>query len=159
MNRTMPAHGWRGAALMREPRWESRAKLEFGDVLALGERLAGLGLEAAVPARDGICYIEEWMVEAPEDFDRLDPWSTEDVTLVHIREAWRGDFFLLAGGYHTVYQRHQAVGTYCSVSHPWRIGEVLRTHYPRGMVWLGLRHTHGFIRLRLHTAYGITPGA
>ena len=37
---------------MRERRWESRAKLEFGDVLAIGERLAGLGLEPAVPARD-----------------------------------------------------------------------------------------------------------
>src|SRR5438094_15400 len=93
MNRTMPAHGWRGATLMRERRWESRAKLEFGDVLAIGERLAGLGLEPAVPARDIICYIEEWLVEAPEDFDRLDPWATEDVTLVQIREAWRGDSF------------------------------------------------------------------
>jgi hypothetical protein len=143
---------------MRERRWESQAKLEFGDVLALGERLAGLGLEPAAPARDIICYIEEWMVEAPEDFDRLDPWATEDVTLVHLREAWRGDFFLLAGGYHTVYQRHQAVGTYCSVSHPWRIREVLRTHHARAMFWLGFRHTHGFIRVRLHTTDVITPG-
>ncbi|MGH7167237.1 MAG: hypothetical protein ACREII_01770, partial [Nitrospiraceae bacterium] len=100
---------------MRERRWESRTNLEFGGVLALGERLAALGLEPAVPAKDVICYVEEWPVEAPEDLDRLDPWPTEDVTLVHIREAWRGDFFLLAGAYHTVYRRHQALGTYCSV--------------------------------------------
>ena len=99
---------------MRERRWESRAKLEFGEVLALGERLAALGLAPATPAKDIICYIEEWVVERPDDFDRLDPWATEDVTLIHVREGWRGDFFLLAGAYHTVYQRYQTVGTYCS---------------------------------------------
>jgi hypothetical protein len=143
---------------MRERRWESPAKLEFGDVLALGERLARLGLEPAVPAKDLIGYIEEWTVEAPDDLDRLDPWPTEDVTLVHVYEGWRGDFFLLAGGYHQVYQRHQAVGTYCSVSHPWKMREALRTHYPRAMFWLGFRHAHGFIRVRLHTTEVITPG-
>jgi len=143
---------------MRERRWESRSKLEFKDVLALGERLAGLRLEPAAPEKNVICYIEEWPVEAPEDFDRLDPWPTEDVTLVHVREAWRGDFFLLAGAYHTVYQRHQALGTYCSVSHPWKLQEVLSTHDRRGMFWLGFRHAHGFIRVRLHTTEVITPG-
>jgi hypothetical protein len=143
---------------MRERRWESRAKLEFGDVLALGERLASLGLAPVTPAKDIICYIEEWGVEGPEDFDRLDPWATEDITLVHIREGWRGDFFLLAGAYHTIYQRYQTVGTYCSVSHPWRIEDDLRTHLPRAMFWLGFRHTHGFIRVRLHTTEVVTPG-
>ena len=143
---------------MRERRWESRAKLEFGEVLALGERLAVLGLAPATPAKDIICYIEEWVVERPDDFDRLDPWATEDVTLIHVREGWRGDFFLLAGAYHTVYQRYQTVGTYCSVSHPWRIEEPLRLHRPRAMFWLGFRHTHGFIRVRLHTTEVITPG-
>jgi hypothetical protein len=115
-------------------------------------------LEPAVPAKDIICYIEEWIVEAPDEFDRLDPWATEDVTLVHVHEAWRGDFFLLVGGYHTVYQRHQTIGTYCSVSHPWRIQQTLQTHYPRAMFWLGFRHTHGFIRVRLHTTEVVTPG-
>ncbi|MBI4400150.1 MAG: hypothetical protein HY581_00780 [Nitrospirae bacterium] len=143
---------------MRERRWETPAKLAFGDVLEVGERLGTLGMEPAVPAKDIICYIEEWTVETPEDFDRLDPWPTEDVTLVHIRESWRGDFFLLAGGYHTVYQRHQALGTYCSVSHPWKMQEPLLTHYPRGMLWLGFRHAHAFIRVRLHTTEVITPG-
>lgn len=143
---------------MRERRWESPAKLEFGDVLALGDRLAARGLEPAAPAKDIICYIEDWTVEGPDDLDRLDPWPTEDVTLVHVREGWRGDFFLLAGAYHTVYQRHQAVGTYCSISHPWRIREALRTHYPRAMFWLGFRHAHAFIRVRLHTTEVITPG-
>lgn len=143
---------------MRERRWESRAKLDFGEVLALGERLASLGLEPAAPVKDIICYIEEWMVDRLDEFDRLDPWATEDVTLVHLREGWRGDFFLLAGGYHTVYQRYQTVGTYCSVSHPWRIEAPLLTHLPRAMFWLGFRHTHGFIRVRLHTAEVVTPG-
>lgn len=143
---------------MRERRWESRGKLEFGDVLAIGERLAGLGLNPSTPEKDVICYIEEWMVEAPEDIDQLDAWHTEDITLVRIQEGWSGDFFLLAGAYHTVYQRHQSVGTYCSVSHPWKIQQALDTHDPRAMLWLGFRHTHGFIRIRLHTAEVITPG-
>jgi hypothetical protein len=143
---------------MRERRWESPAGLAFGDVLEIGERLAGLGLAPAVPAKDIICYVEEWTVKTPDELDRLDPWSTEDVTLVHVREGWRGDFFLLAGAYHTVYQRHQDIGTYCSVSHPWRIREALHTHHPRAMFWLGFRHAHAFIRIRLHTIEVITPG-
>lgn len=143
---------------MRERRWESRSRLDFNAVLAVGERLAGLGLKPASPAKDIICYIEEWMVAAPEDIDRLDPWATEDVTLVHIREGWRGDFFLLAGAYHTIYQRHQEIGTYCSVSHPWRIRIPLSTHLPRAMFWLGFRHSHAFIRVRVHTVEVITPG-
>lgn len=143
---------------MRERRWESRDKLRFDDVLALGERLAGLGLRPTAPEKDVICYIEEWMVEAPEDIDQLDAWHTEDTTLVRIREGWSGDFFLLTGAYHTVYQRYQSVGTYCSVSHPWKVQQALDTHNSRAMLWLGFRHTHGFIRIRLHTAEVITPG-
>jgi hypothetical protein len=143
---------------MRERRWETTSKLEFGDVLALGERLAGMGLGPATPAKDIICYIEEWTVESPEDLDHLDPWPLEDVTLVHVREGWRGDFFLLAGGYHTVYRGHQALGTYCSISHPWRLSRTLVTHHERAMFWIGFRHAHSFIRVRLHTAEVITPG-
>lgn len=143
---------------MRERRWETPAKLTFDEVLVLGERLARLGLHPAVPAKDLIVYVEEWTVETLDAFDRLDSWSTEDVTLVHVREGWTGDFFLLAGGYHTVYQRYRAVGTYCSVSHPWSLPETLLTHHPGGMLWLGFRHVHGFIRVRLHTAEVITPG-
>ncbi|MEW6543475.1 MAG: hypothetical protein AB1411_07680 [Nitrospirota bacterium] len=143
---------------MRERRWESRGRLSFAEALAVGERLAGLGLEPVTPERDVICYIEDWTVATPEDLDRLDPWPTEEVTLVHFREKWQGDFFLLAGGYHTVYQRYQGVGTYCSVSHPWLIRQPLRTHLPRAMYWLGFRHMHGFVRVRLHTAEVVTPG-
>lgn len=143
---------------MREHRWESVARLPFDDVLSIGERLARYGLKPAVPEKDVICYIEEWAVDSPEDFDRLDPWHTEDVTLVHVREQWRGDFFLLAGGYHTVYQRHLGVGTYCSVSHPWRVPEILQVHAPVGMLWVGFRHRHGFIRVRLQTAEVVAPG-
>ena len=66
---------------MRERRWETRGPMTFTQVLAVGERLAALGLKPAVAAKDVICYVEEWTVEAPEDFDSLDAWSTEDVTL------------------------------------------------------------------------------
>lgn len=143
---------------MRERRWETTTPLTFGQALAVGDRLAALGLKPAAPANDVICYVEEWTVESPDDFDQLDPWATEDMTLVHIREKWRGDFFLLAGAYHTIYQRYQDVGTYCSVSHPWRARERLRLHDQRHMLWLGFRHAHSFIRIRLQTHDVITPG-
>ncbi|HEX5645781.1 MAG TPA: hypothetical protein VFX56_02315 [Nitrospira sp.] len=143
---------------MRERRWETTAPLTFSQALAVGDRLLALGLKPTAPASDVICYVEEWTVDAPDDFDQLDPWATEDVTLVHVREKWRGDFFLLAGAYHTVYQRYQNVGTYCSVSHPWRIRERLALHEQKAMLWLGFRHTHSFIRIRLQTGEVITPG-
>ncbi len=144
---------------MRERRWESRTKLAFWEVLALAERLAGLGLKPATPKKEIICYIEEWPVGGPGEIKRLDRWPTEDVTMVHIREGWTGDFYLLAGAYHTVYQRYQDLGTYCSVSHPWRMPEDLLTHDPSAMFWLGFRdEVHGFIRVRLRTIEVITPG-
>jgi hypothetical protein len=143
---------------VRERRWETTTPLTFSQVLAAGERLSALGLKPAAPAKDVICYVEEWTVESPKDFDQLDEWPTEDVTLIHVREGWRGDFFLLAGAYHTVYQRYQDVGTYCSISHPWRIRDLLRLHDPRSMFWIGFRHAHSFIRVRLQTNEVITPG-
>ncbi len=143
---------------MRERRWETTAPLTFGQILAIGERLAVLGLKPAVPAKDVICYVEEWTVESPEDFDGLDAWATEDVTLLHVHDGWRGDFFLLSGAYHTVYQRYQGVGTYCSISHPWRIREPMRLHDSRAMLWLGFRHAHSFVRVRLQTGEVISPG-
>jgi hypothetical protein len=132
--------------------------MTFTQVLAVGERLAALGLQPAVAAKDIICYVEEWSVEAPEDFDSLDAWSTEDVTLVHVRDGWRGDFFLLAGAYHTAYLHYQNVGTYCSISHPWRIREHMKLHENRSMLWLGFRHAHSFLRVRLQTREVVTPG-
>jgi hypothetical protein len=143
---------------VRERRWETTTPLTFGQALAVGARLATLGLKPAAPAQDVICYVEEWTVGSPDELDQLDPWATEDVTLVHLRERWRGDFFLLSGAYHTVYQRYQDVGTYCSISHPWRIREVLRLHDQRSMFWIGFRHAHSFIRIRLQTQAVITPG-
>ena len=142
---------------MRERRWESVSKFDFNAVLALAERLAALGLNPADPSKEVIGYIEEWTVQAPEDIDQLDPWATEDITLVLIDERWSGDFFLLAGAYHTVYQQHQEIGTYCSVSHPWHIQIPLRTHHPKAMFWLGFRHVHTFVRVRVHTAEVVTP--
>ncbi len=143
---------------MRERRWETRGPMAFGEVLAVGERLSALGLKPAVAAKDVICYVEEWTVEGPEDFDGLDAWSTEDVTLVQVRDRWRGDFFLLAGAYHTAYLGHQDVGTYCSISHPWRIREPMKLHENKSMLWLGFRHAHSFLRVRLHTREVVTPG-
>jgi hypothetical protein len=96
---------------VRERRWETTTPLGFDQALAVGDRLATLGLNPVSPASDVICYVEEWTVTALDDFDQLDPWATEDVTLIHVRERWRGDFFLLSGAYHTVYQRHQDIGT------------------------------------------------
>jgi hypothetical protein len=143
---------------VRERRWETITPLTFHQVLAVGERLAALGLKPAVPAKDVICYVEEWTVNTPDDFDQLDAWATEDVTLIHVREGWQGDFFLLAGAYHTAYQHYQDAATYCSISHPWRIREPLQLHDPRSMLWLGFRHAHSFIRIRLQTSEVITPG-
>ncbi|MCP9438485.1 MAG: hypothetical protein NHB36_01215 [Nitrospira sp.] len=143
---------------MRERRWETTVPLTFDQVIEIGERLSVLGLKPTPPAQDVICYVEEWTVRSPDDFDRLDAWDIEDVTLVHVRERWRGDFFLLAGAYHTVYRKYQDLGTYCSISHPWRVREPLCLHEPRGMLWLGFRHAHSFVRIRLHTREVITPG-
>ena len=94
----------------------------------------------------------------PQNIQRLDPWPTEDVTLIHILENWRGDFFLLAGGYHTVFQRYQSVNTYCSLCHPWRIEDRLVTLLPDAMLWVGFRHSHSFIRIRVHTTDIVAPG-
>lgn len=143
---------------MRERRWETTTPVTFDRALAVCERLQSVGLKPVVPTRDVICYVEEWTVTSPKDFIQLDPWATEDITLVHVREKWRGDFFLLAGAYHTAYQRHQDIGTYCSISHPWRIREPMHWHEQRGMLWLGFRHTHSFVRVRLQTKEVITPG-
>ncbi len=142
---------------MRERRWESKATFEFDDALALGERLARLGLKPATPEKEVIVYIEEWTVSVPGEIARLEAWPKEDATLVHIREGWKGDFFLLAGGYHTLFQRHKGSGTYCSVSHPWNVHETLTAHDPNGMFWVGFRDFHSFIRVRLHTTEVIAP--
>lgn len=143
---------------MRERRWETTDILTFEQVLAVGERLVRLGLKPTVPTRDVIGYVEEWTVQAPDAIDQLNRWPLEDVTVVHIRERWRGDFFLLAGSYHEIYRKYRDVGTYCSISHPWRIGEPLRLHDSRGMFWLGFRHRYSFVRVRVQTREVITPG-
>jgi hypothetical protein len=153
-----PRPALKGCRTVRERRWETTGALTFSQALAVGDRLLALGLKPAAPANDVICYVEEWTVKSPDDFDQLDPWATEDVTLVHVREKWRGDFFLLSGAYHTIFRRHQDIGTYCSVSHPWRIRERPTLHERKGMLWIGFRHAHSFIRIRLQTCAVITPG-
>jgi len=143
---------------VRERRWETTAPLTFSQAVGVGDRLRSHGLKPLPPAHDVICYVEDWTVESPADFTQLDSWGTEDVTLVHVRDNWQGDFFLLAGAYHTLYQQYQNVDTYCSLSHPWLIRERLRLHDQKGMFWLGFRHTHSFVRIRLQTREVVTPG-
>ncbi|RMH31369.1 MAG: hypothetical protein D6690_16475 [Nitrospirae bacterium] len=105
-----------------------------------------------------IGYIEDWQVSHPSEIHRLDHWTTEDVTLTHILEGWSGDFFLLAGKYHTAFEDHQALDTYCSVCHPFLLEGRFTTLLPKAMFWIGFRHSHSFIRVRIHTNEIIAPG-
>ena len=143
---------------MREHRWESTSTLSFSEILSVAEKLHQAGLTTMQPEKEMITYIEEWEVSDLDEINQLEAWPTEDVTLLHVLDQWQGDFFLLAGGYHTVFQQHQTVNTYCSVAHPWRIGHPLATVQPVASLWVGFRHTHGFIRVRLHTTDIIAPG-
>ena len=142
---------------MREQRWESQQSLKFSDILTLIKKLKSLGLRPADPDREGICYIEEFEVSSVEDIHHLDFLPIEDLTMVHVLEEWQGDFFLLAGRYHSIFQRYQSVNTYCSISHPWAISGHQATLHPLAMFWIGFRHTHSFIRVRLHTTEVIAP--
>ncbi|MDT7041794.1 hypothetical protein [Candidatus Nitronereus thalassa] len=143
---------------MREQRWESHNSLSFDEVLATLTRLEQHGLRPVDPEKEGICYVEEWQVNSPDRIQELDPWPIEDVTMIHMVDNWQGDFFLFAGGYHTIFQQYQSVSTYCSISHPWHLPGHLVTILPQAMFWVGFRHTHSFIRIRLHTSEVIAPG-
>jgi hypothetical protein len=143
---------------MREHRWESQETLSFLELVALTETLQRKGLTNMHPKKELIGYIEEWEVSQPEQIEYLDAWPTEDVTLLHLLDHWQGDFFLLAGRYHTVFQQYQSVNTYCSIAHPWRIERALATIQPLAWFWVGFRHTHGFIRVRVQTTEIVAPG-
>ncbi len=143
---------------MREQRWESVRTFSLTELLALTSRLNGKGLQTAAPDREIICYIEEWEVDSPEEVERIYAWMVEDITMVQVFDGWVGDFFLFAGHYHTKFQQYQSVNTYCSICHPWTIQGHLATLYPEAMFWLGFRHRHSFIRVRLHTCSVIAPG-
>ena len=103
---------------MREQRWESRQTLSFPQVLDLLDRLRAKGLHPADPEKEGICYVEEWPVSDPSAIHQLDDWTIEDATMMHILDAWSGDFFLLAGRYHSIFRQYPSMNTYCSISHP-----------------------------------------
>ncbi len=143
---------------MREHRWESVATLSFDDILSVTDTLRQAGLTSIHPEKEMISYIEEWEVTELDEIGQLEPWATEDATLLHVFDQWTGDFFLLAGRYHTVFQQHQSVNTYCSVAHPWHISHPFATVHPMAWLWVGFRHTHGFIRVRVHTTDIVTPG-
>ena len=143
---------------MREHRWETQSAFSFDDILNLTERLRQVNLSPVHPGKDVITYIEEWEVSNPTEINKLECWPIEDLTLIHVLENWEGDFFLLAGGYHTVFQRYQSVNTYCSICHPWRINGHLATLLSDAMFWVGFRHTHSFIRVRVHTTDIVAPG-
>ena len=143
---------------MREHRWESQSPLSFDDILSVASKLRQKGLTSIHEDKEMIGYIEEWEVSHPDHIQLLDPWPTEDVTLLHLLDNWQGDFFLLAGRYHTTFQAHQNVNTYCSIAHPWHIPQPLATLLPVAWLWVGFRHTHGFIRVRVQTTDIISPG-
>jgi hypothetical protein len=143
---------------MREHRWETRATLSFDDILSVASKLRQDGLTSIHEDKEMIGYIEEWEVDHPQQIQALASWPTEDVTLLHLLDNWQGDFFLLAGRYHSTFQAHQTVNTYCSIAHPWRISQPLATLLPEAWFWVGFRHTHGFIRIRVHTTDIIAPG-
>ena len=143
---------------MREHRWESQFSFSFQELLAATERMRSAGLTTMHPEKEMIVYIEEWEVDNLEEIRKLDGWVTEDVTLLHVLDQWQGDYFLLAGRYHTVFQQFQSLQTYCSIAHPWTIQCPTATLSPQAWLWLGFRHTHGFIRIRLQTTEIVTPG-
>jgi len=148
---------------MRERRWESQTVLTERDWLSVGDRLARVGLALPAPSKELIGYVEEWTVPSPDEIDRLAAWHLEDVTLIQLHEDWRGDFYLLAGGYQALYRQLRTRGAYCSVSHPFLFDQspafgVWRRHQPRGFLWVGFRDTHAFIRVRLQTNEVVTPG-
>jgi hypothetical protein len=153
---------------MRERRWESQTALTDREWPVVSGRLARMGLALPPPSKEVISYIEEWTVATPDEIDRLSAWHLEDVTLIQIHEGWRGDFYLLAGGYQALYRQLRTHGAYCSVSHPWMIdqepGKIdqtpapLQWHQAQGFLWVGFRDTHAFIRVRLQTNEVITPG-
>ena len=143
---------------MREHRWETQATLSFHDILSVANDLRQHGLTSIHEAKEMIGYIEEWEVSDPQQIQTLAPWATEDVTLLHLLDNWQGDFFLLAGRYHSTFQTHQTVNTYCSIAHPWRISRPLATLLPEAWFWVGFRHTHGFIRIRVQTTDVVAPG-
>ena len=144
---------------MRERRWEMATPVDFEKVLLLSQRLQGFGFNVVSPKQDLICYVEEWKVNSPADILLLDKWPNEDITLVATNASWEGDFYLLAGAYHTVYRSYQRDDTYCSISHPWSTSSPMQMHDSQGMFWLGFRGKHhGFIRVRLQTEEVITPG-
>jgi hypothetical protein len=143
---------------MREHRWETAGTLSFDDILSVAANLRQKGLSSIHEDKEMIGYIEEWEVAHPKQIHALDSWPTEDVTLLHLLDNWQGDFFLLAGRYHAIFQTHQTVNTYCSIAHPWRINHPLATLLPEAWFWMGFRHTHGFIRIRVQTTDIIAPG-
>ncbi len=143
---------------MREQRWESRDAILFDDLSPILSTLARLGLPVVEPSREGIFYVEDFAVDDLRDINQLDEGPIEDLTLIHVLEKWQGDFFLLVGRYHSLYQKYQSINTYCSLSHPWRLSGHYATLHPQAMVWTGFRHTHSFVRVRLHTTDVVTPG-
>ena len=144
---------------MRERHWESKHNIEFNNLPEFLNRLSMLGLKPVSFGSDLICYIEDFTVQRPSDFEPLSDWPTEDVTMVHTRENWRGDFYLLAGAYHTLYQGAPGQATYCSISHPWITDGTMVHHSSQSMFWLGFRERfQSFIRIRVETVEVVPPG-
>ncbi|MFY9269782.1 MAG: hypothetical protein WAO55_08570 [Candidatus Manganitrophaceae bacterium] len=145
---------------MRERRWESESEIEFNQVIALCRSLKERGLPVKEIEKEVSCYFEEFWVSSLGEIDRLDAWLVDEWTLVLVEEGWEGDFFVLAGNDYNLFRRHLSMDAYLSLNHPWQIPDSLkiRWHAPEAMFWIGFRHDHGFIRLRLIPNEIITPG-
>ena len=85
-----------------------------------------------------------------------DAWSTEDVTLIHVREGWQGDF-LLAGAYHTVLPALSGCGHLLLDQPSLAHSRSVTAARPPQHALAGFRHAHSFIRIRLQTKEVITP--
>ena len=146
-------------SVVRERRWTGNPAADLSKLLAVGERLAALRLKPAHPAKDVICYVEDWAVEVSRgDRPARSLGHGRCDAGAFIREAWKGDFFLLAGGYHTVYQRYRGRRHPIARSVIPGVPNRASFHHPISMFWLGFRH-----KPRLHSRASpdpevVTPG-
>lgn len=145
---------------MRERRWESIQAIGFEDILTLQHRLKEAGLKVREPHQETACYIEAFSINHLDEIDRLSQWTIDEITLVQIKEAWSGDFFLLAALHHELYLEHTQMEGYLSLCHPWQIPaeNEIKRHQPEALFWIGFRDTHGFIRVRIVPEEIIPPG-
>lgn len=124
------------------------------------DRLRHLGLKVRESHQEVACYLEEFSVDHLDEIERLKKWPIGEVTLIQVNENWTGDFYLLAGRHHGLYQQNPGMEGYLSLRHPWQLPTELSItrHQITALAWVGFRETHGFIRIRLTPIEIISPG-